>query len=133
MQANKRTLGEILAADIRLVAPLFQRPYVWDKEENWESLWRAIADVAENRLKGTTTRPYFMGAIVLAKLDGLTGSVPSREIIDGQQRMTTLQILMESAKTLATESDSLVRLLDRVTRNILGSGTDHQYKVCPPT
>ena len=131
MQANKRTLGEILAADIRLVAPLFQRPYVWDKEENWESLWRAIADVAENRLKGTTTRPYFMGAIVLAKLDGLTGSVPSREIIDGQQRMTTLQILMESAKTLATESDSLVRLLDRVTRNILGSGTDHQYKVWP--
>lgn len=131
MQANKRTLGEILAADIRLVAPLFQRPYVWSEEENWEPLWRAVADVAENRLKGTVTRPYFMGAIVLAKLDGLTGSVPSREIIDGQQRMTTLQILMESAKSLAAESDSLVRLLDRVTRNILGNGTDHQYKVWP--
>ena len=131
MQANKRTLGEILAADIRLVAPLFQRPYVWSEDENWEPLWRAIADVAENRLAGTATRPYFMGAIVLAKLDGLTGSVHSREIIDGQQRMTTLQILMESAKSLAAESDSLVRLLDRVTRNILGNGTDHQYKVWP--
>lgn len=131
MQANKRTLGEILAADIRLVAPLFQRPYVWSKDENWEPLWRAISDVAECRLKGTAPRPYFMGAIVLANFDGLTGSVSSREIIDGQQRMTTLQILMESAKSLANESDSLVRLLDRVTRNILGNGTDHQYKVWP--
>ncbi len=131
VQANKRTLGEILAADIRLVAPLFQRPYVWSEVENWEPLWRAVEDAAGNRLKGTTARPYFMGAIVLAKLDGLTGSVSSREIIDGQQRMTTLQILMESAKSLAADSDSISRLLDRVTRNILGTGTDFQYKVWP--
>lgn len=131
MQANKRTLGEILAADIRLVAPLFQRPYVWDKDENWEPLWRAVSEVADRRISGQTLEPYFMGAIVLDNLRGPTGVVPTREIIDGQQRMITLQILMETAKSLCGETQELARLLDRVTRNILGAGTEDQFKVWP--
>lgn len=131
MQANKRTLGDILAADIRLVAPLFQRPYVWNQDENWEPLWRAVEEVTSRRLAGHSPHPYFMGAIVLANLKGPIGTVPTREIIDGQQRMTTLQILMESAKSLCEDAHELTRLLDRVTRNILGGGTDNQFKVWP--
>lgn len=72
-----------------------------------------------------------MGAIVLANLKGPIGTVPTREIIDGQQRMTTLQVLMESAKSQCDDAHELTRLLDRVTRNILGGGTDNQFKVWP--
>lgn len=131
MQANKRTLGEILAADIRLIAPLFQRPYVWNEEENWEPLWRAIVETAEKRLQGEKPRPYFMGAIVLDNMNVPVGTITTREIIDGQQRMTTLQILMEAAKGLTQAGSELHLLLDRITRNILGSGSDQRFKVWP--
>jgi hypothetical protein len=133
MQADKRTLSEILSPDIRFVAPLFQRPYVWNQTENWEPLWNSLIEVADRRLQGKPPRPYFLGAIVLDKLYGATGSVPSREIIDGQQRMTTLQILMEVAKRefVAVGLDHPARLLERVTRNELENESDLQFKVWP--
>ncbi len=133
MQADKRTLSEILSPDIRFVAPLFQRPYVWNQVENWEPLWNALSEVVNRRLNGKNPRPYFMGAIVLDKLHGSTGTVPSREIIDGQQRMTTLQILMEVAKQIFAQRglDHPARLLERVTRNELEIANDHQFKVWP--
>ena len=94
MDAHKETLSKILSLPTRLVAPLFQRPYVWNKVDNWEPLWEAFVEVLDRRMNQSKSRPYFMGAIVLDKVKGNIGSVPSREIIDGQQRMTTLQIML---------------------------------------
>ena len=133
MEANKRSLGEILSSDIRLVAPLFQRPYVWDRENNWEHLWSAMNELFERRLGDREIRPYFLGAVVLDKLRGATGTVTSREIIDGQQRMITLQVLMQVAKEELQElgQGNAVALLDRVTMNILGGDTDDRFKVWP--
>lgn len=112
---------------------MFQRPYVWDKENNWEPLWSAITELFDRRLSGKEVRPYFLGALVLDNLRGATGTVTSREIIDGQQRMTTLQVLMQVAKEELQElgQDNSVALLDRVTRNILGGETDDRFKVWP--
>jgi hypothetical protein len=133
MHAHKRTLSEILSSDIRLVAPLFQRPYVWNREDNWEPLWNSVAEVAKRRVEGRTPRPYFLGAVVLDKLHGSIGTVPSREIIDGQQRMTTLQLLMETAKRLfdARGLEHSARRLERITRNELEDDDDQQFKVWP--
>ncbi len=133
MQANKRSLSEILSVDIRLVAPLFQRQYVWTRDDNWEPLWTSLKEVFERRLSGSKTRPYFLGAIVLDNLTGPTGSVPSREIIDGQQRMTTLQIFMESAKEIFREHnlEHQSKLLHKLTRNDLEQEGDEQFKVWP--
>lgn len=132
MHAHKRTLSEILSSDIRLVAPLFQRPYVWNREDNWEPLWNSVAEVAKRRLDDKAPRPYFLGAVVLDKLHGYIGTVPSREIIDGQQRMTTLQLLMETAKRLFTERglEDSARRLESITRNEL-KDDDQQFKVWP--
>jgi hypothetical protein len=44
MDANKRSLGQIFDPSIRLVVPLFQRPYVWNQEKNWEPLWQTIKE-----------------------------------------------------------------------------------------
>lgn len=104
---------------------------MWTEEANWEPLWQAVVEVSERRLANAPQRPYFMGAIVLANLQGALGAVPSREIIDGQQRTATLQILMQAAKTALAEFPTSVQLLERVTRNILGAGTDFQFKFWP--
>ena len=95
MQAQKEILGAILAPNIRFLAPLFQRPYVWQRDENWRPLWEAVRDAAEYRLSPSQQgRPYFLGAIVLSQAQAPNFAMMFYEIIDGQQRLTTLQILL---------------------------------------
>ncbi|MDI9639480.1 DUF262 domain-containing HNH endonuclease family protein [Kamptonema cortianum] len=130
MKADKRSLSELFQGETRLSAPLFQRPYVWNEEDNWEPLWNAIQELALARLSGENPKPYFMGALVLDKLSGQTGSVVSREIIDGQQRLTTLQIFLSVLSERLSGDPQMSRVLDSMTRNNLGSG-DEVFKVWP--
>ncbi|WP_081080990.1 DUF262 domain-containing protein [Burkholderia territorii] len=75
--------------------PFYQRPYVWNREDQWGRLWEDIRDKAEARLAGDKIVPHFMGAVVLEpqKKTGLVG-VERHHIIDGQQRLTTMQYVL---------------------------------------
>lgn len=105
MRVDKLTLERIFERTERLEAPLFQRPYVWKEERNWVPLWDAIRKVADARLSGTTGRPCFLGAIVLDQIKTSTGKLHARQIIDGQQRLTTLQLAIAAARDLCAERD----------------------------
>ena len=89
MNVDKLTLKKIFDTTERLEAPLFQRPYVWTRDNNWRPLWEAIQSVAERRVKQESIRPHFLGTIVLDQIRVPTGKISSRQIIDGQQRLTT--------------------------------------------
>lgn len=82
----------------RLVVPLFQRPYVWNQEEQWEPLWNDVARIAERSMEmpGERRPTHFLGAVVLQQVPGPTGLMQQRTIIDGQQRLTTLQLLLDA-------------------------------------
>lgn len=82
----------------RLVVPLFQRPYVWNQENQWEPLWQDVERVADRRLANPFKRqqPHFLGAVVLQQVQKQAGHLQERTIIDGQQRLTTLQLLMDA-------------------------------------
>ena len=75
--------------------PLYQRLYVWD-DKVWGSLWKDITDKVEsNRGKNTDDRKrHFTGAIVTQKQNTKEGEVAKYEVIDGQQRLTTFQIIL---------------------------------------
>jgi hypothetical protein len=82
----------------RLIVPLFQRPYVWNEENQWAPLWADVTRVAE-RLLGDPHgkhQPHFLGAVVLQQVQNQTGSMQERTVIDGQQRLTTLQLLLDA-------------------------------------
>jgi len=98
MRVDKLTLERIFERTERLEAPLFQRPYVWRRERNWQPLWDAIVRVADIRFAGTEPRPCFLGAVVLDQLKTATGRLHARQIIDGQQRLTTLQLAIAAAR-----------------------------------
>src|SRR4051812_25824261 len=85
----------------RLVVPLFQRPYVWNQESQWEPLWNDVVRVAERVLSQPTDKhhPHFLGAVVLQQVQRQTGQMQERTIIDGQQRLTTLQLLLDALHT----------------------------------
>lgn len=54
MNAGKRTLGHVFEGTLRLAVPLFQRPYSWKEDPNWELLvWPTDSD--RNRFQETMT------------------------------------------------------------------------------
>ena len=98
METQVRTPQMIFMQPQRLIVPLFQRPYVWNQENQWEPLWNDVVRVTE-RLIGHPQGPHyphFLGAVVLQQVQNPTGSMQERTIIDGQQRLTTLQILLDA-------------------------------------
>lgn len=135
MKVDKLTVGKIFDTTERLEAPLFQRPYVWEQESNWTPLWESIRVIAEKRLEGQFGRPHFLGAIVLDQLLTPMGRVHVRQIIDGQQRLTTMQVFLAVARDLATESgqnkhaQAFSRLIDNDVP--LSNDPDDKFKVWP--
>ncbi len=92
----------------RRVVPLFQRPYVWNEESQWEPLWNDVVRVANRVLDRPSEKhhPHFLGAVVLQQVQKQTGQMQERTIIDGQQRLTTLQLLLDAlhAELLAAQA-----------------------------
>ena len=98
METQLRTPQLVFMQPQRLIVPLFQRPYVWNQENQWSPLWNDITRLAERLLKNPNGKqfPHFLGAIVLQQSQTLTGSMQERTVIDGQQRLTTLQLLLDA-------------------------------------
>lgn len=106
MRADTLNLQAVFYKPIRYRVPLFQRPYVWTQERQWEPLWEDLRDLAERLLDATTENddvPHFIGAVVLEQVPQPLIELESRSIIDGQQRFTTIQILISAARTIADE------------------------------
>lgn len=86
--------------------PFYQRPYVWNRDDQWGRLWEDIREKADARVAGDKAVPHFMGAVVLEpqKKAGLLG-VERHHIIDGQQRLTTLQYVLRALMHTLREWD----------------------------
>lgn len=90
MQPTYISIGEIFSHQIRHTVPLFQRPYVWGREEQWEALWDDVSDLLERIHLRNGDKPvagHFLGTIVLEQAPNATCSLPRRKVIDGQQRL----------------------------------------------
>ncbi len=135
MDARKLTLGALFETSAKYSAPLYQRPYVWKEEENWTPLWEGVKAASEKRLEGSNGRPHFMGAIVLDQVKTPTGDVSERQMIDGQQRLTTLQLLLAAARDICQEHglSTFREGFGRLTANYLPTSThpDDLFKVWP--
>ena len=57
MDAKPRSLKDIFDAQCRYMVPLYQRPYVWKRGDQWEPLWDDIAALAERYLRQDAYRP----------------------------------------------------------------------------
>jgi len=115
---------------------LFQRQYVWTQTRQWEPLWEDIDRMAEKRLTdGQSKAPHFMGALVIDQMRTFGNQVPSHLIIDGQQRLTTFQIIMAVLRDLALKKGSKI-YSDELDRYLFNSGImenpdEERFKVWP--
>lgn len=141
MKADTYPLKTIFGKDIRYEVPLYQRPYVWRQETHWEPLWEDIQTVVQQLIPdGEASRdrqvgPHFLGAVVLDQQRTQAGSVERRYVIDGQQRLTTLQLLISAAASVAEKRslDRSARLLRKLMENDpdLVLVRDDMFKVWP--
>ncbi|MEH6628632.1 MAG: DUF262 domain-containing protein, partial [Motiliproteus sp.] len=135
MEANTRNLERIFDQTIAYQIPLFQRPYVWKETDNWQPLWDDIQLLMDKLLRDDKTHSHFLGAVVLEQVTNATGSIEARQVIDGQQRLTTLQLFLIAARDLCAELDEqkyLERFTDLTANKASRIDSDiESYKVWP--
>lgn len=85
-------LAKIFSSDFDFVIPAYQRPYAWTDDQALE----LFDDLHSFYLAEPEDDSYFLGSIVLIKAEGK----PASEVIDGQQRLTTLTIFLSVITSL---------------------------------
>ena len=85
LEPENKTFAEIMSNGKSYTVPQFQRDYSWEREQ-WVELWQDIERMME------AGEQHFMGYLVLQSKDG-----KAFEIIDGQQRVTTITLLVMAA------------------------------------
>lgn len=76
-------VGALLSEPVNYIIPMYQRNYAWEEDE----IHQLIRDVVDYQQKGDA-KPYYIGTLVVFKR-----GVGSYEVIDGQQRFTTLSLI----------------------------------------
>ena len=136
MKPDTHTVQQLFERDVRYIVPLYQRPYVWDEEHQWAPLWEDIIALLEHQEGGDLSGlwSHFLGAIVVEQEKTVPGEIPRFTVIDGQQRLTTLQLVLAAASKAMEEVGAgkdaeLLRQL-AVNNPLKSSGTE-QLKVWP--
>ena len=94
MKPFSRSVIELFDGKRRYVIPMFQRQYVWREDRQLGPMWEDIKARTEQRLDNKATSPHFLGAIVISLLPTFGRQVQAYDVIDGQQRLTTFQVLL---------------------------------------
>jgi uncharacterized protein with ParB-like and HNH nuclease domain len=80
---SSKTYRQLMGNGLRYEIPKFQRDYTWDTE-NWDDLWQDIKALLNNE-----DNEHYLGYLVLQTLNN-----KEYQIIDGQQRLTTLSLII---------------------------------------
>lgn len=124
IEASEKSLQKVFSSDYDFFIPLYQRPYAWSVKEAGELLADLLDNMGPDGTSVDDTNPYFLGSVVLVK-----GDTPRADVVDGQQRLTTLTILFSALRPLLSpdESAGLTALLYETANPILG--TSNRYRM----
>ena len=100
MQAKETKLQDIIEGTKQYILPLFQRSYSWDKKE-WDILWEDLYELSEIE----NPRSHFIGSIVNMPTTSVPEGVSKYMLIDGQQRITTVFIILSLLRDLANQNE----------------------------
>jgi hypothetical protein len=119
--------------------PPFQRPYVWNEEDQWAPLWADVIRVAESDVTADGGEPvvqhHFLGAVVYEAKPPVVGDVTRHMVIDGQQRTTTLQLMIDAVQSVIADrghsllAEDLEELI--LNRSTAFKGKPERFKLWP--
>ena len=113
MDAGKRTINDIFNGNRILEIPFFQRAYVWG-DDQWERLLEDMENVS------LSNKPYFLGSVILKQQPTNTGKSVGdvRTVIDGQQRLTTLNIFFKVLCLKIEQNSTFERIFKLINNDI---------------
>jgi hypothetical protein len=113
MEAHVKTVREILHSGDQFLVPFFQRQYSWTKKE-WMNLYTDVLALFEG---GDETK-HFMGPLVCTPFNHVPAETPRYQLIDGQQRLTTLTIALAALRDVS-RINGLTDLADEIHEDYL--------------
>ncbi len=146
MQPGKTSVIQLFSAPVQYVVPVFQRGYVWTLEKQVIPLWADLETRAAKLIERDemaqqvgaqslkALQKHFLGSIVLTPVHSTFGRVTAYEVIDGQQRTTTLHLLLLAFRHAAQlmQESPISQMLDGLVRNPGPyAQTDDHHKVWP--
>ncbi len=124
MNAQDLPLTQLLDGAKQFIVPIFQRDYSWGTK-HCQQLWNDILRVGSD----SNARAHFLGSVVYIAAEDNQAAIPRWLVIDGQQRLTTVTLLLtalrDRLKTETTEDEALPspdEVEDRFLRNRHGKG-----------
>jgi hypothetical protein len=129
MKSPRLTLGELLNSPSQYVIPVFQRYYRWELSQ-WEALWITFVEYS----RPEKTQRHFMGFLVLAPEPPQPNRNTVYHLIDGQQRLTTLSLVLCALRDIAKEenlSDLAAEIEVHYLVHQFRKGAQERYRLNP--
>lgn len=96
LSATKEKIKSFLSSSSQYIIPFFQRSYVW-KIDNWSELWENILEeYNEIKENPNSTSEHFIGTIIIKQMLSTQVGASEYELIDGQQRLTSICLLLQA-------------------------------------
>ncbi|MBX9256783.1 DUF262 domain-containing protein [Desmonostoc muscorum CCALA 125] len=102
IHAAQKQLSSVFSDKFAFSIPAYQRPYAWTKDQASDLLNDLLSFLGDDSETIADTNPYFLGSIVLIKGE----DDPEADVVDGQQRLTTLTILLSVLRSLASSESA---------------------------
>lgn len=123
IEAHERVIGRIFSDDYAFEIPPYQRPYAWEKDHALALLTDLLDAMDHTQASGGV---YFLGSIVLIKSPGS----PAAKVVDGQQRLTTLTILLSVLRDLTSDIELKLERRSYVYQKASADkGTSDRYRL----
>ena len=122
MEIGKRSMKDLLVGNQQFIVPIYQRTYDWDND-HCKQLYDDIVHAGQNNATST----HFMGAITYYTLPEPIPDVSRHELIDGQQRITTLLLLLVALKHELGDQIQKPAQIDQLLYNIAESKDSDRY------
>ena len=152
LETSILTPKKLFQKTVRYEIPAFQRRYIWTQDKQWEPLWDDVRNTAEDYLEhldkadGDTvddtvilaeqnTVCHFLGAVVIQQVPAPVKDLERRMVIDGQQRLTTLQLLLDAVQYVCEQKD-IEKVAKRLSKLVLNDddlveNEDDIFKLLP--
>ena len=127
--AKRHTLEQWLSMGHIWNIPIYQRHYSWDSEDDAgqvQLFWNIVAEHAESRLHGAPKPPHYFGAVLVNEQRQQRALNAPRvfDVVDGQQRLTTIQLALLALINSVREDIDLTKLVTEELRPYLYLGTE---------
>ena len=135
INAQANSIDELFSSNVHYRVPHYQRRYVWD-ETNWDTLWKDIRFQIDGEVEGEDHPTHFTGPIVTRSI-----GKKAYEVIDGQQRLATFQIILcvirDLCKTKTQDDTQQSKLASAAAKYIINDedvlidDPDYQFTFVP--